>query len=1165
MSGINPLGGFSAGSLGNNNFSTGAFGINSSGNNNNNNNINNNNINNNFNNNSINNNTIGKDQSNKKINLSLKELLETSRNLPKRSNDIGNIHLSLNEISRKANDLRKYNKNGNNLNPYTKAHYLLVGSGVTIEDVNDELESIQNQIPSIDNTNNNNTNNNIENDKNSYFKNIISTQKFNKKDEIQNDNTNNNIINNNNSNISNVKDSNNNNDNNNLITKKNQKSNNFFNVNNINGDIDNYINNKKDENILSAIEQSLVSAARDFDSFVNSNITMDWNLRKEELRDSLSNILKKGKPSSELTKSSINNKSLTTSSSTTTTENENALNWGDNNYKSLISSKFDFDDVTENLNDLKNLSKPNFSFSLRQRFEIYAQVIYELNDSRQFNKNYPLATVFTDLSKKEINSKSKILHESWNILREFVDDNDNNNNERKFAKGYCTNDLTNIDSINLRKRIIFKGKNYLEDQFVDYINEIYMKSDIAIKNKVKSIASVSIIDKIKTYIDLTLKKSDSTAGSNATATATAAATSNTTTSKPNESNSTDGKKPDTIIINDNWKIPHLSIINGTAIWPIIFYLLRCGYLEEAVKFVESNDDYFTKLERFFPIYLKSYASSIDNKLPNELQGRLNNEFNQYFKHINKDIDPFKYSVYKIIGRCDLARKNLPASITLNVEDWLWVQLSLIREDESLISTISGNNTIDEPILERYSLNDLQKSILEFGKDSFNSSNNNPMYLQTLILTGLYENAVQYLFEVSEIDSVHLSITLSYYGLLRVKIPKLIGTISNNSNNNRGNNNNNNSTNDKLLDIDQNGFKVINYSRLIGYYVRTFKISDPRVALEYLICIFLCEYLTPQIKNEQIKIGQEAIRELVLETREFVMLLGRIEKDGNRLPGAIEERKKLLYLNNEENYLYQIAEQAAIKAEEEGRLYDCILLYQLSEEYETVINLVIKLLGEFLVSIDINISIDDLLNKNINNNNNTTTSTTNDSTFLSLKNDDINIISLSLKLIKLYNNSIEISNKVSIKSKEILSVLLEIYEIRKEFNKYNPNLVKILNKLENLNLLPINFTRLIELEEIRKLSIEFNSINESIAKNIPNLLIISMKCISQLIFDLNQGLISESILIDSSNNSLLINSTKDEKIIKLRQISRNLMIYSGMLQYKMPRDVYTTLINIEVNI
>ncbi|OWB70290.1 hypothetical protein B5S30_g5797 [[Candida] boidinii] len=208
-----------------------------------------------------------------------------------------------------------------------------------------------------------------------------------------------------------------------------------------------------------------------------------------------------------------------------------------------------------------------------------------------------------------------------------------------------------------------------------------MKSDVAIKNKVKSIATVSIIDKIKTYIDLTLKKGDSTtAGTAAPAVTTTTATTTTTTTttatpaKPNESTSTDGKKLDTIITNDNWKIPHLSIINGTAIWPIIFYLLRCGYLQEAIKFVESNDDYFTKLERFFPIYLKSYASSADNKLPNELQGRLNNEFNQYFKHINKDIDPFKYSVYKIIGHCDLARKNLPTSITLNVEDWLWIYI-----------------------------------------------------------------------------------------------------------------------------------------------------------------------------------------------------------------------------------------------------------------------------------------------------------------------------------------------------------------------------------------------------------------------------------------------------------------------------------------------------------
>ncbi|GME80293.1 unnamed protein product [Ambrosiozyma monospora] len=72
----------------------------------------------------------------------LKELLESSRNLPRRLNDIGTIHLSLNQIKKKAYDSRKYNKGPDTVNPYTKAHYLLVGSGVTIEDIDNDLKSI---------------------------------------------------------------------------------------------------------------------------------------------------------------------------------------------------------------------------------------------------------------------------------------------------------------------------------------------------------------------------------------------------------------------------------------------------------------------------------------------------------------------------------------------------------------------------------------------------------------------------------------------------------------------------------------------------------------------------------------------------------------------------------------------------------------------------------------------------------------------------------------------------------------------------------------------------------------------------------------------------------------------------------------------------------------
>ncbi|KAH3674719.1 hypothetical protein WICPIJ_009498, partial [Wickerhamomyces pijperi] len=146
---------------------------------------------------------------------------------------------------------------------------------------------------------------------------------------------------------------------------------------------------------------------------------------------------------------------------------------------------------------------------------------------------------------------------------------------------------------------------------------------------------------------------------------------------------------------------------GNPIWAVLFYLLRAGCYEDAIELVTESNDSFQKLERSFPLYLKSYCQSSDKRLSRELQGRIVNEFNQYFKHFSKDTDPFRYAVYKLIGKCDLSKKNLP-SITLSIEDWIWFHLSLIQEDDF---------DDDELISEFYTLSDFQQSILQFGADS----------------------------------------------------------------------------------------------------------------------------------------------------------------------------------------------------------------------------------------------------------------------------------------------------------------------------------------------------------------------------------------------------------------------------------------------------------------
>jgi len=90
-------------------------------------------------------------------------------------------------------------------------------------------------------------------------------------------------------------------------------------------------------------------------------------------------------------------------------------------------------------------------------------------------------------------------------------------------------------------------------------------------------------------------------------------------------------------------------------------------------------------------------------------------------------------------------------------------------------------------------------------------------------------------------------------------------------------------------------------------------------------------------KRQTQLCHEALRELVLETREFAQLLGDIRNDGQRIKGAIEQRLKLIRIDNEQTFLRQITIGAAQIADENGRITDAVLLYHLAEEYDDVIS------------------------------------------------------------------------------------------------------------------------------------------------------------------------------------------------------------------------------------
>lgn len=829
----------------------------------------------------------------------LNELIETSKKIPTSSSELGSIQLSVNEIRRRAHELRKKNVVEHD---HTKAHYLLAGSGLAFEDVDTSLKQLRS-------------------------KQLIEQTVPNKQ---------------------------------------------------IEGEVDTYLQTKKDENILSSIEHLLSAAAKDFDSFVNQNLKLDWAQRKDEVRESFGILVQK-KAKLDGTDAAPFNPKLPT--------------WG-NRGSSILNSGASSLNVNEN-------------YMVREKFEKYAKVIHRFNNARQAGQLFTLSNELIGVLGNSSDSKNRQLLESWKILNELKDSKD----------------------------IVSTAKAYLQNQFFDYVNLLYQKN--------LNEGLPTNINKIKSFIQCKLKNANST-----------------------------------------WKLTNLTVVNGVPIWALIFYLLRAGLLHEALEVAVTNKASFKKVEQSFLTYLKAYVSSSDNRLPVEFSARLHTEYTQHIKS-SLDGDPYRLAVYKIIGRCDLTRKNIPA-VTLSIEDWLWMHFMLIKKDES----------DDDPVYERYSLEDFQNIIVSYGPAT--SANH---YLQILIMSGLYELAVQYAYTISEIDAVHLAIGLVHGNLLSITSSPQSGQS------------NSEGTGEFL--VIREGKRTIDFARILGNYTKSFRYSDPRIAAEYLILIAL------NGSQEQVELCHEALRELILETKEFTILLGKINRDGTRIPGVIEERLPLMHLKNEKDFLHKITENAASRADEEGRIHDSLLLYQLSEEYNIVITIVNGMLSELLSNTDLDqplVTLDD--------------------------NNETNPILMAKKLVSIYVENLEISQKVHTKNKETCILFLKLADARKTYHARQWQ--NALAQIEELDILPFS-------DEIsaRKKAQEFTTLDDQLIRNIPNLLIMTMSCISHLINDLNK----------SDYKSV----AKTQQINALKSVSKNCMIYAGMIQYKMPRETYSTLIRLDVGV
>ncbi|EEH03384.1 meiotically up-regulated gene 87 protein [Histoplasma capsulatum G186AR] len=562
----------------------------------------------------------------------------------------------------------------------------------------------------------------------------------------------------------------------------------------------------------------------------------------------------------------------------------------------------------------------------------------------------------------------------------------------------------------------------------------------------------------------------------------------------------------------------LQMVGQDYCWILIFYLLRCGFVKEAAEYV-SQDPGFRSLDHKFVTYMTTYAQN--RRLPRDLQQKINGEYQQRLRNAPENtVDPYRMACYKIIGRCDLSQRRFDG-IGQGVEDWMWLQFVFARED-SRTEEVAG---------ELFGLEEIQSDISEIGLRVFGKGQDGPggygTFFLLQILGGMFEQAVSCLAHHEPISAVHFAIALDFYGLLRVSDFFASG--------------------EDLLTFSTKQLPQINFASLITQYTREFRTGYVEAAVNYFTLICLNADLPGELGKSQASVCHEALREFILETRDFALLLGDIRSDGTRIKGAIERRLKLIKLIDQEEFLKTITVQAAAVADDKGLITDAVLLYHLAEEYDNVISVINRALAD-AIAVDLGDSamkLQPLKPRTTPSSQEQPQQPQQASTLpeqgssLSLTAVDDPVV-LAKNMIGLYNTNALYYQKIHQINRDACGLLLRTMEAKA--NVAAGKWAQALDDINNLQILPLRAQG--SVTYIRSAAQAFPSLPPVISRNAGQLIMWSMMCIGRERERLQQGAYANGMR----------QSLADELLV----MAKDLMVFAGMIKYKLPPRVYEML-------
>ncbi|KAF2191023.1 NIC-domain-containing protein [Zopfia rhizophila CBS 207.26] len=855
----------------------------------------------------------------------------------------------------------------------------------------------------------------------------------------------------------------------------------------LDGDVDDYMSNLHSQSTLALIQEGLEQSKRDFDSFLEENVQIEWDAQRKRIYEHFG-LAKQSEnlAASQSTfgstvhgafgRSTRKGRSMGAAAAST-----NGASFGASGAPPVIGSVMSpYQRRGLNGQDILDKSVAAAQIGpedrlIRDKQEKFAEKIKELNVKRIEDTPFPILHTFSEVETQSGLENTEHLVNAYSALISITGEKTDPQGpsdtvrERCYAKEYLDEGSTPVNRVNTRKRILDGSRKFLEKKFMNEIDTAVQRN--AREAQIGGIPST--LNRIRGYIRVKMAFKE--------------------------------------LGSDIEQLQRIGNDGDEYPWVIVFYLLRSGLTSEASQYVRERKNFFQNNDRNFQAAIAYYANDPDRRLSPDLQQKINHTFAQRAR-IAPTNDPYRMACYKIIGRCEMTRRNLEP-LKESMDDWVWLQFNLARE----------GNRAEENAGEVFGLEELQATISDIGQRHFMSGSAEAaggygVYFYLAMLAGMFEQAVNYLYQHNYVSAVHFAIALDFYGLLRVSDWSSAGL--------------------EILTYTTKQLPQLNFGRVIGHYTSDFRAARADSAAEYLILICLNADLPGEAGKHQSALCHEALRELVLETREFLTLLGDVKTNGRSTLGLIQQRLLLINLDDNNALLNTIIREAAKMADDSGRTTDAALLCHLAAEYDSVVSILNRALSEAL-SVDLNqepLRLEPLKPRIPG----STAQTAEDaSSSLSMFSTD-DPVELAQRMISWYNNNALWWGKVSPGNRETIGVLLQLNQAKKiiEAGSY----MEALDIISELNVLPLKADGALNL--IRGAANNFSIYPPEIARNIGNVLLWSIACCSRHREHLLSGQFE-----DPTRRALADN---------LLQKAKDLMVFAGLIRYKLPPRVFETL-------